>query len=110
MKRKHYLTAISILSATAIGSAYAAKVVENDAIAVESAKIGLSQAVTAAEQHAGGKASRAEFEKSKGRWVFDVEVVAGKKVMDVKVDPANGTVLAMTEDKADRDDEHDAED
>jgi uncharacterized membrane protein YkoI len=110
MKRKHYLTAIAVLSATAIGSAYAAKSAENDAFAVESAQIGLSQAVTAAEQHAGGKASRAEYEKSKGRWVFDVEVVAGKKVLDIKVDATTGTVLAMTDDKADTDDEHDAED
>lgn len=110
MKRKHTLAAIAVLSATAIGSAYAAKSVENDDLAVESAKVGLSQAVTTAEQHAGGKASRAEFEKSKGRWVFDVEVVAGKKAIDVKVDPTTGKVLAMTDDKADRDDEHDAED
>jgi uncharacterized membrane protein YkoI len=110
MKRKHYLAAIAALSASAIGSAYAAQAAENDAVAVESAKIGLAQAVIAAEQHGGGKASRAEFEKSRGRWVFDVEVVAGKKVMDVKVDPSSGKVLAATEDKADRDDANDAED
>ena len=110
MKRKLYLAALAALSATAIGSAYAAKTVENDALAVESAKIRLTQAVTTAEQHVGGKASRAEFEKHKGQWVFDVEVVTGNKVMDVKVDPANGKVLAAAEDRADHDDEHDAED
>lgn len=110
MKRKIYLTALAALSAIAIGSAYAAKAMENDALAIEAAKIGLTQAVTAAEQHVGGKASRAEFEKHKGQWVFDVEVVNGKKVMDVKVDPANGKVIAASEDKADRDDEHDQTD
>lgn len=110
MKRKLYLAALAALSTTAIGSAYAAKAMENDALAVESAKISLIQAVTAAEQHVGGKASRAEFEKHKGHWVFDVEVVTSKKVMDVKIDPANGKVIAATEDKVDHDDKRDAED
>ncbi len=107
LKRKIYLTALAVLSATAIGSAYAAKAMENDALAIETAKIGLTQAVTTAEQHVGGKASRAEFEKHKGQWVFDIEVVTGKKVMDVKVDPTSGKVIAEIEDKADRDDDHD---
>lgn len=110
MKRKVYLAVLAVFSATAIGSAYANKTMENDALAVEAAKIGLAQAVSAAEQHIGGKASRAEFEKHKGQWVFDVEVVSGKKVMDVKVDPASGKVIAATEDKTDHDDGHDQAD
>lgn len=110
MKRKLYLAALTALSATTIGSAVAAKTTENDALAIETAKIGLTQAVTAAEQHVGGKASRAEIEKHEGQWVFDVEVVSGKKVMDVKVDPASGKVLAATEDKTDHDDDHDKAD
>jgi len=110
MKRKIYLTALAALSATAIGTAYAVKAMENDSLAIESAKVSLNQAVTAAEQQVGGKASRAEFEKHKGQWVFDVEVVNGKKVMDVKVDPMSGKVIAATEDKTDRDDDHDKAD
>jgi len=110
MKRKIHLIVLATLSTAAIGTAYGAKAMENDALAIESAKIGLTQATTAAEQHVGGKASRAEFEKHKGQWVFDVEVVKGKKVMDVKVDPTSGKVIAATEDKADRDDEHDQAD
>ena len=110
MKRKVYLTALAALSAAAIGSAYAAKSAENDALAISGAKIGITQAVTAAEQHVGGKASRAEYEQHKGQWVFDVEVVNGKKVMDVKVDPTSGKVIAATEDKSDHDDDHDAAD
>ncbi|BAN34707.1 propeptide PepSY and peptidase M4 [Sulfuricella denitrificans skB26] len=110
MKRKFYLTALAALSATAIGTAYAAKAIENDALAIETAKISLTQAVTVAEQQIGGKASRAEYEKHKGQWIFDVEVVNGKKVMDVKVDPMSGKVIAATEDKADHDDDHDQAD
>ena len=34
-----------------------------------------------AEQHANGKASRAEYENSKQGWVYDVEVVSGAKVL-----------------------------
>ncbi len=110
MKRKTHLIVLAALSAATIGTAYGAKVMENDALAIESAKIGLTQAVTAAEQHVGGKASRAEYEKHNGQWVFDVEVVNGKKVMDVKVDPASGKVIAATNDKADHDDGHDQAD
>ena len=107
MERKIYLTVFAALSAVAIGSAYAAKFAENDAQAIAGAKIGITQAVTTAEQYVGGKASRAEYEQHKGQWVFDVEVVNGKKVMDVKVDPTSGKVIVATEDKSDRDDDHD---
>lgn len=106
MKGKFYLAALAALSATAIGTAYAAKSAENDALAITGAKIGLTQAVAAAEQHVGGKASRAEYEQHKGQWVFDVEVVKDKTVMDVKVDPTSGKVLAAVEDKTDHDDDH----
>ncbi|MHB1618669.1 MAG: hypothetical protein ACYCTY_01615 [Sulfuricella sp.] len=46
----------------------------------------------------------------KGQWVFDVEVVKGKKVMDVKVDADKGTIISATEDKTDHDDAHDKAD
>jgi uncharacterized membrane protein YkoI len=111
MKRKVYLTALAALStAVVVGSAYAAKETENDALAISSAKVGLGQAVAAAEQHVGGKASRAEYEHHKGQWVFYVEVVKGKSVMDVKVDPASGRVIEASVDKADNDDVGDRDD
>ncbi|MEO1766494.1 PepSY domain-containing protein [Thiobacter aerophilum] len=84
--------------------------VENDALAIGKAKISLTQAVTAAERHVNGKASRAEYENSKQGWIYDVEVVSGAKVFDVRVDADKGTVIASAEDKADHDDEHDAQD
>ncbi len=110
MKRNFYLAVIGVLTAAAVGSAYAAKSEENDALSIAGAKIGMTQAVTAAEQHVGGKASRAEYEKHKGLWVYDVEVVNGKKVMDVKVDPTSGKVIAATEDMAEHDDGRDQAD
>ena len=109
MNRKLSAAIAAMLAAAAIGGAYAAKSdKENDALAIAGAKIGLAQAIGAAEQHVGGKASKAELEQQKGQWVFDVEVVKdGRQVIDVKVDMNTGKVLAATEDKADHDDEND---
>jgi uncharacterized membrane protein YkoI len=106
---KHFLLAIAI-AATGV-AAYAAKGgMENDALAVTRARIPLTQAVTVAEWHANGKASRAGYENSKQGWVYDVEVVSGAKVFDVRVDVDKGTVISSAEDKADHDDDHDKQD
>jgi uncharacterized membrane protein YkoI len=110
MKRKIVPAAIAAAVAVAIGGAYAAQQgnsKENDAVAGTAAKIDLTQAIASAEQHVGGKAAKAEYERDKGQWVFDVEVVKGQVVMDVKVDPASGKVIAATEDKVDHDDDKD---
>jgi uncharacterized membrane protein YkoI len=110
MKRKMIVTAAAAaLSALAVGAGYAANG-ENDALAIAGAKIDLAKAVAAAEQHVGGKASKGEYERHKGQWVYDIEVVKGKTVMDVKVDATSGSVISATEDKADQDDEHDKDD
>lgn len=108
--KRHYIFALAALSATAIGTAFAARPMENDAMAIANAKIPLAQAVTTAEQHVNGKASKAEYEKTKAGWAYDVEVVSGNKVFDVKVDADKGAVIGSTEDNADRDDDHDAKD
>jgi uncharacterized membrane protein YkoI len=110
----NHFSKISIL-AIVLGAAgtvaYAANSgMEDDAMAIAKARTPLAQAVTTAEQHVNGKASRAEYEHSKGAWVYDVEVVSGAKVFDVKVDADKGTVISSAEDKADRDDEHDEKD
>ena len=97
------------LSATGV-VAYAATGNENDAPAVARAKIPLIQAITAAEQHVSGNATRAEFERGKKRWVYDVEVVRDNKTFDVKVDPETGAIIASTEDRIDHDDHRDRED
>lgn len=111
MYRYTKLSLLAIAIATTGAVAYAAKGgMENDALAITKAKIPLNQAVTVAEQHANGKASRAEYENSKQGWVYDVEVVSGAKVFDVRVDADKGTVILSAEDKADHDDDHDKQD
>jgi len=110
MKRNALLMALAALSAIGLGGAYAARTVDNDARTVETAKISLAQAAIAAEQHGGGRACRAELETSHGLSVFEVEVVNGKSVRDVKVDATTGKVLAAVEDEVDRDDDQDQAD
>jgi uncharacterized membrane protein YkoI len=110
MKQKYNFLAFTVISVAAIATVYAATSSENDALAIASAKVSLTQAVTTAEQHVGGKAARAEYEHHKGQWMFDVEVVKGKQVMDVKVDSINGKILSAEMDSTDHDDTHDKED
>jgi len=83
---------------------------ENDAMAIATAKVSLTQAVTTAEQSAHGQAARAEYENSHLGWVYDVEVVSGNKVYDIKVDAASSKVVASKLDQADHDDDHDRQD
>jgi uncharacterized membrane protein YkoI len=107
MKRntKIGLTAALIAAIGSVGAAALAR--DSDPPSMADAGIGIVQAIAVAEQHANGKAARAEFEKSKGQWVYDVEVVSGAKAYDVKVDAAKGTVISSTEDKADADNDSD---
>ena len=85
---------------------------DNDAVAdLAKAKVTLVQAVTSAEQHAGGRATGAELETEKGKALYEVEVVAANKaVYDVTVDAGTGKVLASKIDKADSADEADEKD
>lgn len=106
-------TKIAIVTAAlaSVGvAAFAAKNVETEAASAPAAKISLVQAIAAAEQQANGRALRAEYEQTKTGWAYDVEVVSGAKVFDVRVDADKGTVISSAEDKADRDDEHDSKD
>ena len=110
MTRHSRLSLLAVALAVVGTAAYAAKSTENDALTIATAKIPLVQAVTTAEQHANGKATRAEYEQSRQGRVYDVEVVNGAKVFDVRVDADKGTVISSAEDTADRDDEHDKPD
>lgn len=104
---------LALLTVALVGTstiAFAAKDMDNDAMAIAHAKIPLAQAITAAEQQVKGKAIRAEYEQSKSGWAYDVEVVSGPKVFDVKVNADNGSVISVSEDKADHDDHNDKED
>ncbi|HEY1398798.1 PepSY domain-containing protein [Roseateles sp.] len=99
--------AIAVAASVAGALAYAEKQeggkdgAENDAIAVTRAKVSLSQAVALAEQHLNGKASRAEYERTKQGDAYEIEVVNGTKVFDVRVDAEKGVILSSAPDEAD---------
>lgn len=99
----------ALLAASGI-AAYATTRMENDAVSLPATKISLSQAVAAAEQQANGRATRAELEHTQSGIFFEVEVVSGAKVFDVRVDADKGTVISSAEDKAEHDDDHDKKD
>lgn len=79
----------------------------NDAFAINNARVSLSQAVASAESHVGGKAARAEYENTDEGAAYDVEVVKGVQVFDVRVNAENGSVIQSREDSLDDDDESD---
>jgi uncharacterized membrane protein YkoI len=104
MKNELALATLLALSLAAATGASASQSTENDALAVQAAPVSLRQAIGTAEEHAGGKASRAEYSHQKSGSVFDVEVVKNKSVIDVKVDSESGKVLTASADKADSSD------
>lgn len=107
MHRHAKLSLAAIVSAAACAVAFASNGgMEREVMAIVKARIPLTLAITIAEHYANGKALQAEFENSMRGWVYDVEVVSGVKVFDVRVDADNGTVISSVEDKPDHDDYH----
>lgn len=116
MKRKLLSAAAAAASIAALATAYAAHDGdENDTAILAQARVGITQAIAAAEHHAGGKAVRAELENENGAAVYAVEVVDGTNSTDVKVDAGDGRILSAQaergHDGADQEDEseHDGE-
>ncbi len=120
MKSRNFRHTCSILAGAAVlattAAAWAASddrdngmAAANDALAIGQAKVSLMQAIAVAEQRTGGKASKAEYEKTQGGWVYDVEVVNGTDVSDIRVDADAGTVISSIADRADRGEAHDDE-
>lgn len=103
MKRILTATALGVaLAAGGIGAYAANQQGENDAMAISQAKIALVQAIQAAEQHANGKAAKAEFEHGRKGTYYEVEVVSSaNQVFDVRVDANTGAVISSVLDKAD---------
>jgi uncharacterized membrane protein YkoI len=103
MSRNKAIIAATVLALGAGTAAYAKDGGNHAAADLARAKITLAQAVAAAEQHAGGQATKAELERHKGKMAFEVEVVKGRAVSNVLIDATDGKVLAAG---VDRDDEH----
>lgn len=84
--------------------AFAAKhaMPENDAIRdAQTAKISLSDAVARSQTQFGGKAVKAELEGEEGTLAYEIELVNGKDVREVRLDAVTGAVLSSTADESD---------
>lgn len=114
MNRRPLFALLVAAGLTAIGAvAYAERGdATNDALPTPEANghISLIQAVQTAELHAAGKARQAEYEHSRQGWVYDVEVINGSKVFDVRVNARSGVVISSQEDKPDGPGENDDKD
>lgn len=115
MNRKLKVASVlaAILVVAASGVVWAARVVQdNDALAdLKKAKVTITQAISAAETHAAGTATRAELDSERGAVVFKVEVATpDQKVFEVTVDAVEGKVLSSRQDKADRREREEADD
>lgn len=107
----HYGKIVLVSSLFLSAGVFAAQAINNDATTdASTAKISLTQAISVAEQHTAGKATRADLEHHKGVLTYDVEVLSGTKVLDVRVDAAKGMVISSNEDKRDEDDGEDKQD
>lgn len=108
-KRQLYPAVLAAVLIGGGGAALAGKMndTENDALGVTRVPVSLLQAVAAAEQSANGKAARAEFEQDKSGPHYEVEIVSGAKVYDVRIDAASGKVLSSVEDHGDQQEKDD---
>ncbi len=107
-------TKIGLLATVVVASGITAMTAraggDNDAQHPPQSAVTLGKAVAAAEQQVHGRAVRVELEQCRQGWVYDVEVIQGVKVFDVKVDAEKASVLSAAEDSEDRDDDHDERD
>lgn len=99
---------LGIVSASAFAATKTSSDTENDALAVASNKVTLTQAISAAEQNVNGQAIKAKFSTKNTIAVYNVEVVKNKEVYDVKVDAQSGAVLSSSLDKTDNSSEEDS--
>lgn len=100
---KQEIFIIGILFAVALtGAIYSNEdslLINIEKLALTQTKIDLTQAVHTAEQHANGKAAKAEIKDAGGTLIYDIEVIHDNKAEDVKVDVKTGKVLDTPEDK-----------
>ncbi|MCA8900412.1 MAG: PepSY domain-containing protein [Hyphomonas sp.] len=73
----------------------------DDARALSGAKISLIEAIQAAEAHTNGAAFDAQIEDDSFSPEFEVGVVAGNTVYEVRIDGETGNVISAREDRDD---------
>jgi uncharacterized membrane protein YkoI len=107
---KKYIIPVALVALVASGAAGGLAFAKergdatSDLAAMANAKVTLQQAITTAEQQAGGKAVGAGVDNENGTVRIAVEVASAQGMKTVLVDPQNGQVTAThTGDQADED-------
>lgn len=62
------------------------------------AKISITEAIATAQTRAEGTAVSAELDRRLGKAVFEVEVMSGARLFDVRLDAETGNVIDVRED------------
>ena len=79
---------------------------QQEATAIQNAKISLMQAIAAAEKHTGGKAIDSGIENQNGKVIaYDIAVVKENAVQKVLVDMGTGQVIKVTAADSEHEDE-----
>ena len=89
-------TVATVIFLSAAGVAFADRGEKESAkeiAAVLSAKTPIVEAISAAEQKTGGRAMKAEIEREKGVYVYEIKTVSKDKAVKVFVDPTSGKVV-----------------
>ena len=86
------LTAVAILLATTIAVPPASGQTARPG-GISGPQTSLAQAVRVAEQQTGGPARKAEMERNRGTYVYEIKTVSKEKSVKVFVDPASGSVV-----------------
>lgn len=92
----------------AAASAWAVPERENDAVSdLRAAKISLSDAIARSVAQFGGQAVSAELDHEHGTFAYEIELVNGTVVREVRLDAITGAVISSRDDENDRDDDED---
>lgn len=94
---------LCVLIAIQSYDAYQVRTAENNAMAINSANISLTQAIIIAEQHIRGKAASADYEHSQDGRIYKINVLSYATLFDVVIDADNGLVISSIENKPDDD-------
>ncbi len=71
--------------------------------ALASSRISLSQATLLAEAAGSGKAVHAKLSTAPARAAYDVEVLTGESLLNIKIDSRTGALISSSRDTPDRD-------
>ncbi len=88
------LTAVAVLLATTIAVPPASGQTARPG-GISGPQTSLAQAVRVAEQQTGGRARKAEMERTRGTDVYEIKIVSKERSAKVFVDPVSGNVLRV---------------